>query len=135
MIIRNGMVYDAIHKEAYRADIALRGGKITEIAEVLQPQGAEEVVDAAGLRVYPGIVEAHSHLGVRNSLLGGLPSDLNENSDPLTPHLRAIDSFYPQDESVSRALAAGITTVCTGPGSTNVLGGTFIVAKTCHKNG
>lgn len=131
MIIRNGMIYDAIHKEPYRADIALRGGKIEEIAEVLQPQGDEEVVDATGLRVYPGIVEAHSHLGVRNSLLGGLSSDLNESSDPLTPHLRAIDSFYPQDESVGRALAAGITTVCTGPGSTNVLGGTFIVTKTC----
>jgi len=61
--------------------------------------------------------------------MGPVGHDYNESSDPLTPHMRAIDSFYPQDLAIPMALEAGVTTVCTGPGSANVIGGTFIAVK------
>ena len=56
-------------------------------------------------------------------------SDFNEKSDPVTPQLRAIDSIYPQDERLQDGLSGGVTTVCTGPGSSNVVGGNFVAIK------
>lgn len=133
MIIKNGVVHDAVNKEPYRADIVVRDGKIIGIGEVVEVLAGEEIMDATGLQIYPGLVEAHSHLGLRAYGISELGVDHNEKSDILTPHLRAIDSFHPQDAAVRKALEGGVTTVCTGPGSTNVLGGTFIVTKTHGK--
>lgn len=129
MIIRNGTVYDAVHREPYCADIRVKNGKITEIAPGLVPDSGEEIVDASGLRVYPGLVEAHGHIGLDNYGLGTVGFDYNEGNDYLTPHLRGLDSFNPQDLAIPMALAAGVTTVCTGPGSANVIGGTFLAVK------
>ena len=100
-------------------------GKIAAVGMDLSAPGAE-VVDAGGRLVTPGCVESHCHVGCRDMNV----TDINEKSDPLTPHLQAIDSFNPQDEYVSDALRGGVTTVCTGPGSTNVVGGSFAAVKT-----
>ena len=129
MLIKNGTVYDAVHRDPYVADIRVTDGKIAEIAPDLVPMDGEEVVDASGLRVYHGFVEAHGHIGLDNYGLGPVGHDYNEGNDPLTPHLRAIDSFNPQDLAIPMALAAGVTTVCTGPGSANVIGGSFMAVK------
>ena len=130
MLIRNGTVYDAVHREPYQADIRITDGKIAEIAPDLVPAEGEEVIDASGLRVYPGFVEAHGHIGLDNYGMGPVGHDYNEMNDPITPQLRAIDSFNPMEKQISMALAAGVTTICTGPGSSNVVGGTFIAVKT-----
>ena len=129
MLIRNGTVYDAVHRDPYAADIRIADGKIAEIGQNLDPAGDGEIIDAAGLRVYPGLVDAHSHIGLDDYGLGQPGQDYNEYNDPVTPQLRAVDSFYPRDLAIPQALAAGVTTVCTGPGSSNVLGGTFIAVK------
>ena len=100
-------------------------GKIAAVGMDLSAPGAE-VVDAGGRLVTPGCVESHCHVGCRDMNV----TDINEKSDPLTPHLQAIDSFNPQDEYVSDALRGGVTTICTGPGSTNVVGGSFAAVKT-----
>ncbi|MBR6812234.1 MAG: amidohydrolase [Oscillospiraceae bacterium] len=133
MIIKNGMIHDAIHESAYEADIAVRDGKIAEIGTNLQSAEGEEILDAAGLQVYPGLVEAHSHLGIKTLVMGDLGSDHNERTDIMTPHMRAIDAYYPQEDSVRKALKAGVTTVCVSPGSINVIGGTAVVTKTGGK--
>ncbi len=130
MIIKNGNIHDAIHAEAYIADIALRDGKIAAIGADLQPLPGEEVYDAAGLQVYPGLVEAHCHLGLHNHGVSTEGHDYNENSDPTGAQMRAVDSIYPQDEYIKKALRAGITTICCGPGSGNVITGTFAAIKT-----
>ena len=130
MIIRNGMIHDAVNETPYQADIAVRDGKIAEIAVNIQALEGEEILDASGLQVYPGLVEAHCHLGVRNTGIGDLGIDHNEKTDIMTPHLRAIDAFWPQEPYVRKSLEAGVTTVCTGPGSANIIGGSFIVTKT-----
>ena len=81
----------------------------------------------------PGCVEAHTHIGMWEYGIGAAGADGNESSDPITPQLRAIDAVYPFDEAFPRALAGGVTTACTGPGSSNIVGGTFAVIKLCGK--
>ena len=131
MLIQHGTIYDGVTPTPYAADIRLENGKIKEISPGLTPHPGEEVFDAAGLRVYPGFVDAHSHLGLDNYGMGYEGQDYNEMGDIVAAHLRAIDSFNPMELGVRKALEGGVTTVGTGPGSANVLGGTFIAVKTC----
>lgn len=130
MLIKNGLIYDAINAEPYYADIRTEGTIIKEIAPDLSPVGEEEIIDAAGLRIYPGFIDAHSHLGLDNYGMGYEGHDYNEMNDIVACHLRALDSFNPLERGVRFALEGGVTTVGTGPGSANVLGGTFIAVKT-----
>ena len=130
MIIKNGHVYDAIHADPYVSDIRVKGNSIAEIAPNIIPETGEEVIDASGLRVYPGFIDAHSHLGLDNYGMGFEGHDYNEMSDIVAAHLRGLDSFNPLERGVRNALEGGVTTVGTGPGSANVLGGTFIAVKT-----
>ena len=130
LVIKNGLIHDAVHKRPYVGDIAVENGKISAIGKELPAAGAE-VVDATGLEVYPGFVEAHSHIGLTGYGANGTPvNDINESSDPIQPHLRAIDGFNPFNDNVAMAASGGVTTICTGPGSANVVGGTFTVVKT-----
>lgn len=128
LLIRNGLIFDAVHREPYTADILVKDGKIAEIGAGLTADCP--TYDAAGLHIYPGFVEAHCHIGLDGSGIGFEGDDCNEMTDILTPQLRAIDGIYPQDPTFREALEAGVTTVCTGPGSANVLGGQFAVIKT-----
>ena len=130
MLIKNGLVFDAVSPTPYEADIRVTDGTIAEIAPGLSPARGEEVIDAAGLRVYPGFVDAHSHLGLDNYGMGYEGHDYNEMNDIVACHLRGLDSFNPLERGVRHALEGGVTTVGTGPGSANVLGGTFIAVKT-----
>ena len=130
MIIQNGMIHDAVHKDPYKADILVVNGKIHMIAETILPEEGEEVYDAEGKDVYPGFVDAHSHLGLDGYGIGYEGADFNEMNNPCMPELRGIDSFNPMDMTVVFARKSGVTTVGTGPGSANVLGGTFFAVKT-----
>lgn len=130
MLIKNGMVHDAVNREPYIADIRIKGGKITEIGKDLSPEKREKVYDAEGKQVYPGFVDAHSHLGLDDYGMGYEGQDYNEMGDIVACQLRGIDSYYPQDKAIPMALAGGVTTVGVGPGSANVLGGTFLAVKT-----
>ena len=133
MIIKNGTIFDAINPQPYVADIALKDGKIVAIGENLAALEGEEIIDAAGRHVYPGLVDAHSHLGLDNYGIGWEGHDYNELCDIVSSHLRGMDSFNPLERGVRMALEGGVTTVGTGPGSSNVLGGTFLAVKT-HGN-
>jgi len=130
MIIRNGSVYDAVNREPYTADIRIEGGKICEIGPSLSANAGEEVIDASGLRVYPGFIDAHCHLGLDGWGIGFEGADYNEAGDVCTPQLRAEDSFNPFDPTVSQAAKGGVTSVATGQGSANAIGGTWIAVKT-----
>ena len=128
-LIKNGLIFDAVHKEPYTADILIQNGKFAAIGEKLSAENAE-VIDASGKHIYPGFVDAHSHIGLDDTGIGFEGQDYNELNDILTPQLRAIDGFYPQDPALKEAALAGVTTVCTGPGSSNVVGGVFMAVKT-----
>lgn len=129
-LIRGGLIHDAVHREAYIADILLAGGKIAGIGTDLAAPADAEIFDADGLDVYPGFVDAHTHIGLDGYGIGYEGCDYNEMNDIWTPQLRAIDGINPRDPSLAIARKAGVTCVCTGPGSANVLGGTFLAMKT-----
>ncbi|MDO5423320.1 MAG: amidohydrolase [Eubacteriales bacterium] len=131
-LIKNGMIHDAVHPEAFQADILIEEGKIREIGQNLSEEDAE-VLDAAGCQVYPGFVEAHCHLGLHGHAMGFEGQDYNEMTEILMPELRAVDGINPQDETFALAREGGVTCVATGPGSANVLGGTFAAVKTYGK--
>lgn len=92
--------------------------------------GVDEVIDGRGLTAVPGLIDAHCHVGLFGDSLGFEGDDANEDSDPIMPQLRAIDGINPQDRAFVEARKAGITTVVTGPGSANVIGGQFAAVKT-----
>jgi len=129
MLIKNGLIHTAVQKDAFIGDILINNGKIAAVGQDLDACG-EEIFDAQGLNVYPGFVEAHCHIGLDGYGIGYEGADYNEYGDYVTPHLRAIDGIEPADPTLLQAAQAGVTTVCTGPGSANVLGGTFVAIKT-----
>lgn len=132
LLIKNGRIHDAVIAEAYTADILVKDGKIAKIGTDFSDD-AETVIDAAGFDVYPGFVEAHCHLGVDGYAVRFEGDDCNEMTNILTPELRIIDAVNPQDETFEHARQGGVTCVATGPGSANVLGGTFAAIKTAGK--
>ena len=129
-LIHNGLVHDAVHRDACKADILLADGKIAAIGTDLTAPADAVIFDADGLDVFPGFVDAHTHIGLDGYGIGYEGCDYNEMNDIWTPQLRAIDGINPRDPSLADARKAGVTCVCTGPGSANVLGGTFLAMKT-----
>lgn len=89
-----------------------------------------KVIDAEGKFLFPGLIDAHCHVGMFEDSLGFEGDDGNEDSDPITPQMRGIDAINPFDRSFSDAVKAGVTTVVTGPGSANPISGQFAALKT-----
>ena len=134
LLIQNGHIKPMVGPELARGCVLIGDdGKIAAVApEIAAPAGAQ-VLDADGRLVTPGCVEAHCHIGLDNEAMGWEGHDYNEIVEPLTPQMRAIDSINPQDEAFHNALQGGVTTACTGPGSANVVGGTFVAIKLAGK--
>lgn len=130
LLIQNGLLYTMEEAQPIRADLLAVDGKIAEIADHIAPTERMEVLDAHGLRVYPGFLDAHSHLGIMEEKTSRPGDDSNEGTNPLTPCLRAIDAINPMDSAFHNALAAGVTGVLAGPGSANAIGGQFAFIKT-----
>ena len=130
LLIKNGHIMTMAGREFTNGSVLIGDdGKITAVGEALEaPEGAP-VIDAQGRLVTPGCVDAHCHIGLDNEAVGWEGRDYNEIVDPITPQMRAIDSIYPQDEAFPNPIRGGVTTACTGPGSANVIGGTFTVIK------
>ena len=131
--IRNGLVFDAVHEIPEKKDILINQGKIVKLGANLEVPAECEIVEAEGLHVYPGFIDAHSHLGTIGSSIKFEGDDVNEMTDILTPHLRGIDCVEPMEVVFAEAREGGVTTVCVGPGSANVVGGTFLAMKTVGK--
>ena len=130
LLIKNGLVKTMVGEDVQNGAVLIGDdGKIIAVGtEIVAPEGCE-VIDADGRLVTPGCVEAHCHIGLDNEAVGWEGRDYNEIVDPVTPQMRAIDSIYPQDEAFENAIKNGVTSACTGPGSANVVGGTFTAIK------
>ena len=130
LLIKNGYVKTMAGNDIKNGCILVGDdGKILSVGENVNTPDNTAVIDACGKLVTPGCVEAHCHIGLEVMSIGSQGKEHNETSDPLTPHVRAIDSIYPQDEAFFDAISHGVTSACTGPGSTNVVGGTFTAIK------
>ncbi|NLY18694.1 MAG: amidohydrolase [Clostridiaceae bacterium] len=110
--------------------IFIENGRIKEIGSMEKCPAQQDVIDANGRYVMPGLVDAHSHIGIMEDAVGFEGDDVNEMTDPVTPHLRAIDGIYHNDRSFEEARQWGVTTVVSGPGSSNVICGQFAALKT-----
>lgn len=110
-------------------------GKISAVGgmEEYKPLEQEQVIDAGGKNLFPGFIDAHCHIGMWEDGLGFEGDDGNESSDPSTPYLRAIDAVNAMDRCFTEAAQAGVTTVLTGPGSANPIGGQWVAMKTLGK--
>ena len=131
LLIKNGHIKPIVGPELTQGCVLIDdNGKIKAVAQQITPPADAQVIDAEGRLVTPGCIEAHCHIGLGVEFMGNvLTADYNESTDPITPHMRAIDGFNPLDAAISNALAGGVTTACTGPGSGNLLGGTFAAIK------
>ncbi len=131
MIIIHADIHTMADGDIPNGWIRTRGSVISALGAMPeQPLDGEEVVDVQGAGVYPGFIDAHTHLGMWEDGLTFEGDDGNEETDPITPQLRAIDAINPLDRCFSEALAAGVTTVVTGPGSANPIGGQLAAIKT-----
>jgi len=134
LLIKNGYIKTMAGDDIKNGCVLIDdNGKIAAVgADVSAPDGTQ-IIDAEGGLVTPGCVDAHCHIGLHNEAVGWEGRDYNEIVDPITPQMRAIDSINPQDEAFREAIEGGVTSACTGPGSANVVGGTFVAIKLVGK--
>lgn len=130
LLITNGLLHTMENDAPLRADILIDKGKIIEIKNKIIPTYETEIFDAENLNVYPGFIDAHSHIGIAEDRISSQNDTSNENTNPVTPAIRGIDSINPMDSAFHNAIAAGITGAMVGPGSANAIGGQFAFIKT-----
>lgn len=130
LFIKNARIYTMKDGVIENGSILISDGKIEKVGSNIDCPDGVQVVDAEGRMLTPGFVEAHCHLGMWEDSIGFEGSDGNEMTDPVTPHLRAIDAINPMDRTFREAYEGGVTTAVTGPGSANVIGGSFAAIKT-----
>ncbi len=132
LLIKNGIIHTMAGDVIKPGDVLIDNGKIVEIGNkiITKLKKNDITIDAIGLWVMPGIIDAHCHMGITEEKKGIEGDDDNEATSPVTPYLRAIDAINPLDPAFHNALQAGITSVMVGPGSSNVVGGQFAFLKT-----
>lgn len=132
MVIINGKIFTMEAETFENGYVRTNGSIIEEVGEMsdFKQKEKEKVLDVKGAWVIPGIIEAHAHIGIIEEKMGTIGDDCNEQTNPVTPSLRAIDAVNPMDSAFHDAIGAGITSVMTGPGSSNVVGGQFVFMKT-----
>lgn len=135
--IKNGKIYTVNKNQEVidKGTILIKNGKIDSIidGELPVPEGFE-IIDAEGKCVLPGFIDSHTHQGLFDGSIGWAGFDGNEMTDPNTAYVRALDAINPEDPALEEARIGGVTTIQTGPGSGNVIGGTDSIIKTYSKS-
>ncbi|NLB80223.1 MAG: amidohydrolase [Clostridiaceae bacterium] len=132
MLIKNANILTMDNGKCYKKGfIKIINGKIAQVGEMQNaPTDDDNLIDAEGGFALPGFVDAHCHLGLFGDSIGFEGSDGNEETTPLTPHLRAIDGIDTFDRCFEEARNSGVTTAVVSPGSSNVIGGQIAAIKT-----
>ena len=134
VLIKNAAVLTCADKDFENGYVIIKDKKIADTGSMdnfkYDESEFDKVIDATGKYVAPGFIDAHCHIGMWCEGIPDSEADGNEGTDPVTPHLMAIDAVNPQDKAFAEARCAGVTTVVTGPGSANLFGGAFCALKT-----
>ena len=129
--LRHGIIITMDQNKIYTDGcIEIIGKKLGYVGPDCDIPAEDRVIDVSGAVILPGIIEAHSHIGITEDKKGVEGDDCNEMTNPVTPYLRAIDGINPLDPAFHNAIMAGITSAMIGPGSANVVGGQFVFMKT-----
>ena len=135
MLIINGKIFtmaDRNYEDGYiriHKDKIAALGEMKDLSKGYELDKNEEIIDAKGAWVMPGLIDAHCHVGIVEEKIGLIGDDCNETTTPVTPHIRALDGVNPMDAAFHDAIMAGITSIMTGPGSSNVVGGQSLFMK------
>ena len=129
VLITHATVLTAVGDRLEDGSVLLRDGKIAGVGKNLPAPTDAAVVDAKGKWVTPGIIDAHSHLGVYAAPEVPAHEDGNELTDPITADMWALHAIWPQDPQFPLALAGGVTSMLILPGSGNLIGGRGVVVK------
>ena len=128
ILIKNAYLKPITSEDINNADLLIGDdGKIAEIGIGLTVPNGAEIIDAEGRLTTPGLVEAHSHIGLGKPVYKD--TDINEKVDPILPQLSAVDGIDPTNEYLVSAIEGGITSACITPGSSNVVGGRAVAMK------
>lgn len=130
MLITNAKIFTTEGKPIENGWLETENGVIKALGEGNAPASLDDTYDAQGGVLVPGFIDAHTHIGMMEDSLDFEGDDVNEDTDPTTPQLSAEDAVNPLDRCFDDALSAGVTTVVTGPGSANPIGGRLIAMKT-----
>lgn len=131
MYFINGKIHTMEGRNYEGGYLHIVNGKIAEVGDMSDfTLDDEKMVDLKDQDVYPGFIDAHTHLGMFEDAITFEGDDGNEETEPLTPQLRALDAINPMDRCFTEALEGGITTVVTGPGSANPIAGQMLAMKT-----
>lgn len=130
MYIYNAEIHTMEGVKPFIGYVGFENGKITSVGEGEPADIPSDSFDADGKKLFPGFIDPHSHIGLIGDGMGVEGEDVNEDTDPVTPHLRTIDGINCFDRCFSDAVACGVTTAVTGVGSSNPIGGDFIAVKT-----
>lgn len=130
LLIKNGLAWLHDQENYVKVDILVENNKIKDIKPLIEGEKGIPFIDVREAYILPGFIDCHTHLGIIEEATGKIGVDNNEISDPITPNLRAIDAVNPMDIAFKDALRCGITTVMSGPGSDNPVGGQSLALKT-----
>lgn len=131
IVIKGKTVWTGTDKTIEDGMIIIEDGKISYIGNARKIDAKADVI--SGKFITPGFVDAHSHIGLIPEGLDWEYSDVNDYTGPITPQMKAIDALDPFDKAFGDAIVGGVTTVYTGPGSANVIGGIGLIMKTTGK--
>ena len=134
LLLYGGTVKTMIGPDIKDGQVLVKDGKIVAVGKIVKAPRNAQKLDCTGCIVTPGLIDAHTHVGMHESILRWEGADINESFKPVTPDMRAIDGAYPDDEEIGNALRSGITAACITPGSANVIGGTACVIKLYENN-
>ena len=129
LLIQGGLIKTITQGDIRDGQVLIDDGKIVSIGQKVNAPAGCEVFDATGMLITPGLIDAHTHIGLHEEAVRWEGADYNEMSGPVTPQMRGIDGLNPMDEGLALALSGGVTSAVTGPGSANVIGGTFLAVK------
>ncbi len=133
MIIYNAEIYSMTEDVHFYGYVVVENGRIQAVEQGRPDEVAEGDIDAQGGRLYPGFIDAHTHLGIIEDGIDFEGDDCNEMTDPFTPQLRALDGVNAFDKCFAEARKHGITSVMVSPGSANACGGEMLLMKTAGR--
>ncbi|MEW6522342.1 MAG: amidohydrolase [Bacillota bacterium] len=130
LLIKHARIMSGSGPAIDRGSVLVEGERVAAVGvSIPEPPGAV-VLDAAGCTITPGLIDAHAHAGIWEEGFGREGVDVNESTDPVTPHLRALDAINPEDTGLGRALEGGVTAIWCAPGSSNIIGGQGVAMRT-----